>query len=266
MQAACRHVCFVLVATTAYPASGQAIFSARDFSRGSSRSGTMFGPDRWDPLMALNARGIYVAGAFQISGLEFQASMRRVRSFRERAMDSPGSCRRERLSNRDRGRCHLCLLAGSVGFGNREIFLRKYDEAGGELWSRQIRITAGGYHQVAGVAADASGLYVAAWDGQVGGLVRKYSPAGADLWTCPISVRSLRGVSSDAAGVYIAGTNSTGGFVSKYGAVGDSIWSRQLASSDTERLIPAEVTLDSTGVYVGGTIFRRTGTGDAFVH
>src|SRR5258708_37497962 len=147
-------------------------------------------------------------------------------------------------------------LAGSVGFGRAELFIRKYDEGGNELWSRRLRISDDGYHLAAGMSADSSGLYVAVWDGRTQGLVRKYSPAGDELWSRSISVRSLRGLTVDG-GVYVSGLNHGGGFVSKFTTGGDVLWTHQLDSSETETIVPAAVASDASGVYVGGSVFHR---------
>jgi hypothetical protein len=43
----------------------------------------------------------------------------------------------------------ICL-AGHLGFGNKEVFLRKYDDGGLELWSRRLRTSENGDHLTAG--------------------------------------------------------------------------------------------------------------------
>src|SRR5262249_25581752 len=83
-------------------------------------------------------------------------------------------------------------------------------------------------------------------------LVRKYSPSGEELWTRSAATRSPGGLAVDGTSVYASGTNDSGGFVSKYTAAGDPLWTRQLAAADTDAILPAAITADSAGVYVGG--------------
>ncbi len=69
--------------------------------------------------------------------------------------------------------------------GERKAFLRKYDSAGGELWSRRFGDT---FDSVSSVVADGVGnVYVAGSTagGKVIGdaLLRKYDPTGEELWT-----------------------------------------------------------------------------------
>ena len=75
--------------------------------------------------------------------------------------------------------------------GVYDAFVRKYDPAGVELWTRQFGTT--GDDRASGVAADASGVYVVGYasgplpGGVHAGLkdvfVRNYDPNGAELWT-----------------------------------------------------------------------------------
>ena len=252
----------VLGAAGERPASGQTVFYARDFFFTLQfKPGRDIVPDPSGTPMALHARGIYVAGAFQIAGLDFQGFLRRYdlsgNEMWTRQITAAGGAFPSAMAVDTTA----VYVAGAAGFGRTELFLQKYGEGGNLLWSRQIRISEGGYHLTAGMAADASGIYFAAWDGRTEGFVRKYSPDGDIIWTNPLSVRSLRGLAVDG-GVYVAGTNDGGGFVNKYTAGGDALWTRQLASVETETVLPGAVAADPTGVYVGGSVFRRAGAGD----
>jgi hypothetical protein len=83
------------------------------------------------------------------------------------------------------------LLPGQSGVGgvNLDAFLRRYDTAGNETWTRQFGTTNG--DRAYGVAAHSSGIYVAGeTDGELGTYVggsdyylRKYDANGAVVWT-----------------------------------------------------------------------------------
>jgi uncharacterized protein (TIGR03437 family) len=76
-----------------------------------------------------------------------------------------------------------------------------------------------------------------------------------------ITVRSLQGLSvSDS--IYLSGAITEGGFVSKYTAAGDQLWTHLLEASETESVLPAALAADSTGVYVGGAVYRKGAPGD----
>ena len=210
--------------------------------------------------MAIHPKGIYVAGAFQSTGLDFQALLRRYDPSGNEIWTRQVPASDIVIPSALAVDATAVYLAGTIGPGRADMFIRKYDEGGNQVWSRQIRISDGAYHLVAGMATDSSGLYVAAWDGRTQGFVRKYSPSGDEQWSRPITVRSLRGLAVDT-GLYVAGTNDQGGFVSKYSLGGDSLWTRQLNSTENETVVPAGVATDSGSVYISGSTFRLAGTG-----
>ena len=111
-------------------------------------------------------------------------------------------------------------LPGQTYTGDQDAFVRKYDAAGTEMWTRQFGTT--GNDKVYGVSADASGVHAAglvtgALPGQTytGGqdaFVRKYDAAGTEVWTHQFGTADHDGayvISVDASGVYAAG--GTGG-------------------------------------------------------
>ena len=142
--------------------------------------------------------------------------------------------------------------------GVSSTFIRKYDGAGTELWTREFE---GGSAQAGGIAADSTGLYVAGTT-----FLRKYTPDGAELWTNEL------GIPSDDQGVFVAsngnsvfmatstccdqtvdGQQSIGDWdlvVRKYDLSGAVQWTRELgsASGDTAQAIAA----DSNETYVSG--------------
>jgi uncharacterized protein (TIGR03437 family) len=239
----------------------QPFFYARDF-----QLSLQFQPGRdiWVESpgipMTMSPDGTYIAGTFQISGLVFQGFLRKYDSSGKEAWTRQIAAADYPFLSAVAADATSVYLAGSIGFGHSEMFVRKYDGGGTELWSRQLRIS-DGYHIAAGMAIDPSGLYVAAWDGRNQGLVRKYSPSGDELWSRSITLRSLRGLSLNN-GVYVAGVNDSGGFVSKFGTGGEMIWSRLLNSNEGETVVPAAVAGDSSGVYLAGTVFTRVSPGD----
>jgi len=237
---------------------GQEIFYARDFLYT-----LQFNPGRdvWPEhagAMALHPRGIYVAGAFQIDGIDVQIGGLAFSGFLRR-YDLSGNEMWTQQIGVDAFPTAIAVDATAVyvachtGVGHKALFVRKYDENGKEVWSRQIVIGENAYHVASGLATDPSGIYVAAWNGSMNErLVRKYSPSGEELWTRSAATRSPGGLAVDGTSVYASGTNDSGGFVSKYTAAGDPLWTRQLAAADTDAILPAAITADSAGVYVGG--------------
>ncbi len=141
--------------------------------------------------------------------------------------------------------------------------LRKYDSGGVELWTRQIGIGAreGG---VTSLAVNASGVFVAGGIqgvlpgqtnlGKTDSFVRKYDPAGRELWTRQFGTAENDFVhvgAADGSGVYVAGVifggASTQHFVSKFDDSGNQLWTRHFNAAETT-LVNASA--DSTGVYI----------------
>jgi hypothetical protein len=182
-------------------------------------------------------------------------------------------------------------LPGQTHAGSYDVYVRKYDHDGTEVWTRQFGTidTEWAY----GVSADSSGVYVAGeTDGTLPGqtnlggddaYVRKYDHDGTELWTRQFGTSAFdgaSGVSADSSGVYVAGeTNDAlpgqthaGGqdsYVRKYDSGGTEQWTRQFGSSNHD--FPHGVSADSSGVYVAGsargTLPGQTSAGgrDAYV-
>src|SRR5437762_3541924 len=82
-------------------------------------------------------------------------------------------------------------LPGQTSAGGVDAYVRKYDAAGAELWTRQFGTAVNDFP--GGLAADASGVYVAGSThgtlpgqtsaGDEDAFVRKYDAAGTELWT-----------------------------------------------------------------------------------
>ena len=180
---------------------------------------------------------------------------------------------------------------GQTRAGSADAFVRKYDSAGTELWTRQFGTSS--FDQGLGVSVDSSGVYVTgraggAFPGQTSAgsadaFVRKYDLAGNEVWTRQFGSSSFdlgRGVSVDSSGVYVAGSTSGtlpsqpnagsgDAFVRKYDLAGTEVWTRQFGSSSSDSA--SGVSVDTSGVYVAGltcgTLPGQTSAGscDAFV-
>ncbi len=132
-------------------------------------------------------------------------------------------------------------LPGTSGVAG--VFIRKYDPAGNEQWTRQ----SSGYG-TAGVAVDASGVYmvgsVAA--SNLSPVLQKYDADGRLLWTRPLSVRNPdfdSGLAVDGTGVYLAKSGS----LIRFDTSGNELWRREYADGGSA------VTVDGAGIYVGYT-------------
>jgi hypothetical protein len=143
------------------------------------------------------------------------------------------------------------VLPGQASGGGYDAFVRKYDPAGNELWTRQAGGGGGeaAWDVAAGPGGDAYlvGTTAAAFPGQAsaGGFdafVARYSPDGSDVWTRQFGGpggEGARGVALDPAGnvlvvgntdLALPGERSAGGFdafVAQYDAAGQELWTRQ---------------------------------------
>ena len=118
-----------------------------------------------------------------------------------------GSRSSGRPAARWKGRCR----------GSNDVFIRRYDFAGGVLWTRQFGTA--GQDWATDVAADANGLTVlGATDGSFSGtgrndandlFVRRYDRAGTVLWTTPYVTpkdEQPGGIAADGSGLTVVGT------------------------------------------------------------
>ncbi len=155
---------------------------------------------------------------------------------------------------------------GDVNVGGVDVFVRKYDDNGNVLWTRQFGTTAS--DQVSAIAVDASGVYVAGqtsgiFQGQVGAgpdaFVSKFDVSGNELWTRQFGTfggDSAAGVAVAAGGVYVAGrmfdpsVGNSMAFVRKYDAFGVELWTRQFGAPGFAQ--PAGIAADLNGAYVVG--------------
>ena len=150
------------------------------------------------------------------------------------------------------------VLPGQTSSGSLDAFIRKYNPAGKELWTRQFGSSDRDY--VRGVVTDRAGnVYLAGeTEGTLTGqtssggrdaFLRKYDPAGTELWTRQFGGAGGdggAGVALDAAEqVYIVGTTrgtlpgqTTGGdydaFIRRYDPAGNDVWTRQFGGIEGE--------------------------------
>jgi len=171
-------------------------------------------------------------------------------------------------------------LPGQASAGDQDIFVRKYDFDGNELWTRQL----GGpdLDDAYNIAAGESGVYVVGTTrdhlpGQTGqgpgnrdAFLLKYDSDGDLLWTRQFGSEDSnwdygRGVTVDGTGVYVAGCTfgtlpgqvSAGDmdvYVRKYDPDGNVVWTRQFGTSGYDAEDKQCICLDATGVYVTGWV------------
>jgi hypothetical protein len=169
-------------------------------------------------------------------------------------------------------------LPGQRKVGRQDAYLRKYDQDGKELWTRQFGI--GNYTEGRAIAASESGVYLAG-AARDDVFVRKFDPSGKDLWTRQFGTASdaddqVLGIAVDHTGIYIAGSTadvlpgqaSSGNadaFVRKYDPEGKELWTRQFGTSSFDQA--RSVVVNASGVYVAGlTAGAMEGQTSAGIH
>lgn len=137
-----------------------------------------------------------------------------------------------------------------------DAFLRKYDSAGGEVWTRQFGVNSGSFVRINAVAVDAADfVYVTGWTthglsgqtalGQYDVFVRKYDPNGNELWTrqfgTPAYDYGLALTASQGGGVIVAGytggtlpgqvkTGADDAFAARIDGSGTIVWMAQFGT------------------------------------
>ena len=185
-------------------------------------------------------------------------------------------------------------LPGQSSAGGNDAFIRKFNSAGVEQWTRQFGTSSVDYAY--GVALDSSGnVFVAGYtwgalpgqstSGAYDAFVRKYNSAGVEQWTRQFGTNTNDGaysVAVDSSGnVFVSGY--TGGtfpgqspsglddaFMRKYDSAGVEQWTRQFGSANDD--CAYSVAVDSSGNvfvagYTGGTFPGQSSAGerDAFI-
>jgi hypothetical protein len=185
-------------------------------------------------------------------------------------------------------------LPSQISTGRIDVFVRKYDFSGTELWTRQFGTP--GDQSAHGVAVDSSGdIYVVGgtYDNLPGqtslgdrdAFIRKYNGLGNELWTHQFGSAgndyAYKVAVDSANNVYISGfTNdilpgktSSGdwdAFVSKYDSSGIEQWTRQFGTSYDDHGLG--IAVDNSGNtytsgFTNGTFLGQTSSGnsDAFL-
>jgi DNA-binding beta-propeller fold protein YncE len=173
----------------------------------------------------------------------------------------------------DTGGVYVVGWTDSLGLGQEDVFVRKYDLYGNDLWTLKFGTSQSDFGT--GVCVNPSGVYVVGTTGgqlpgqtQQGGsdfFIRKYDRSGAEVWTHQFGTGSddeVHDASCDAAGVYVVGATEgafptfthQGGqfdsFVSKYDNNGVEVWIQQFGTAETDQV--NDVFAGSTGVYLAG--------------
>jgi hypothetical protein len=160
-------------------------------------------------------------------------------------------------------------LPGQSSAGMIDAFIRKYDPAGNEIWTRQFGSTERDLAK--GVAVDGAGdawvvgqtfgsmpgqVSAGGWDA----FVRKYDPAGNEVWTRQFGGgggETTSEVAIDRGGnAYVVGGTraalpgqTTAGdydaFIRKYDPTGNELWTRQFGTEAEDYALA--VTLDTAG-------------------
>ena len=249
--------------------------------------------------IAVNATSVYVAGDLQNSAGGTDAFIRKY--------DSAGNVQWTRqfglvatasgITSDPMGNVYVVgqsvlALPGQSVAGSTDVFVRKYNSAGNELWTRQFGTP--GTDAAKGIAADATGVYVVGetdgvLPGQISGggtdvFVRKYNSNGSLLWTrqfgTPMFDASAPSIAVDGTSVYVAGRtfgtlpgqSSEGdndAFIRKYHITGAELDTQQFGTHSYDEAWG--IAVDAMGVYVGGRTEGRllgqssTGDSDIFV-
>jgi hypothetical protein len=164
-------------------------------------------------------------------------------------------------------------LPGQSTAAISDAFVRKYDEGGREVWTRQF----GGddqrfYSEVTSIAADTSGVYAVGEfftgalpgqhaNGGIDAYIRKYDSDGNELWTRQFGTWEFDrawGVAVGATGVYVVGSTSgnlaspslgcSDAFVRKYDPDGNELWTQQIGTEHCD--YATDVDLGIGRVYV----------------
>ena len=101
-------------------------------------------------------------------------------------------------------------LKGQKKSGRTDSYLRRYDTAGNEVWTRQFGV--GTFSEGRAIAASDSEVYVAGAT-RNNAFVRKFDASGTELWsrqiaTAPGMEDQIRGIALDGSGVYVAGSTA----------------------------------------------------------
>ncbi|OGF45353.1 MAG: hypothetical protein A2452_02135 [Candidatus Firestonebacteria bacterium RIFOXYC2_FULL_39_67] len=177
----------------------------------------------------------------------------------------------------DQGRGIAVDSSGNVyAIGNEEItgqsaniWIRKYDNNGAEIWTRTYNGVANGVDMGSGIAVDISGNVYVTGSEEIAGhsyniWTRKYNSNGAEIWTrtyngAANSTDSGIGIAVDDSGnVYVTGTEEVTGqsyniWTRKYDSSGSEVWTKTYNGSANASDYGNGIAVDDIGnVYVTG--------------
>ena len=173
------------------------------------------------------------------------------------------------------------ILPGQTRSGDTDAFVRKYDPAGTEVWTRQFGTTSATL--ATAVAVDSNGnIYVVGYNGGTfpgqirsgmwDAFVRKFDRDGTEVWTRQFGTKfddQATGVAVDSQGnSYVVGwTNGAlpgqtnrgpaDAFLRSYDSTGSERWTREFGSEDSDNAIGVSVDRADNS-YVAGTIFHAS--------
>jgi uncharacterized delta-60 repeat protein len=176
------------------------------------------------------------------------------------------------------------IVAGytTTAAAQRDVWVRKHSAAGAMQWTRTAAGTGGQDDEAHAVATDADGNVIVAGYLWAGGSqrdlwVRKYDPAGTELWTRThdgpaASNDEANGVATDTAGnVVVVGyqTDPTTGrdvFVRKYDPDGGELWTSTYNAPQDGSDVANGVAVDADGaILVAGSVFRGSQSDNVWV-
>src|SRR3989339_655122 len=166
------------------------------------------------------------------------------------------------------GNIYVTGYESVTGQGNN-IWTRKYDNNGSEVWTKTHNGVTDGSDQGRGIAVDSSGNVYAIGNEEITGhsyniWTRKYNSNGAEIWTrtyngAANSTDSGIGIAVDDSGnVYVTGTEEVTGqsyniWTRKYDSSGSEVWTKTYNGSANASDYGNGIAVDDIGnVYVTG--------------
>jgi hypothetical protein len=185
-------------------------------------------------------------------------------------------------------------LEGEISQGGQDGFISKYDANGTRVWSNQFGSEENDAVLTVSVGAD-GGVLVGGftggdlegeiYQGMGDGFIRKYAADGTLIWTRILGSTQTDWVKTSAIGadgsLLIGGVtfgdldgnaspNNGDGIISKFDADGNVLWTRLVATAESDTIMAMTLT-DDGSVLVAGTTFgdldgqTHAGNGDGFI-
>src|SRR3989339_645097 len=169
------------------------------------------------------------------------------------------------------GNIYVTGYESVTGQGNN-IWTRKYDNNGSEVWTKTHNGVTDGSDQGRGIAVDSSGNVYAIGTEEVTGQsyniwTRKYDSSGSEVWTKTYNGSANasdygNGIAVDDIGnVYVTGCETVTGqsyniWTRKYDSDGSEVWTKTYNGNANGTDVGSGITVDSSGnIYVTGYTF-----------